>query len=302
MSLLDAVGARRLVVVTGKGGVGKSTLTAALGHILVETGRTVLLMEIDPRESLYRLLGVEPSGGDRVPVIPGLSVQNLQPKDVFDSMVRERLTLPFLVDRVLASPVYDHFVNGAPGLKEMAILGHAQRILDGKAGGDGPTPDIVILDAPATGHGVSMLAAPRLVSEVITDGPFGRLGNDLAAFVSDEDQCGVFVATLAEEMPVQEAIELIGSLRSRLSRRPLCVAVNRLYPEIPAAGVSDPDDPVLDHWTHRRQVNDRELARLDEAWSGPRLDLPMLPLDRGADLVGELATVLERGLRGSEAP
>ena len=297
---LSALGSRRLLVVTGKGGVGKSTLAAALGLVLARAGRRVLLLELDPRESLYQLLDVDPSGGEIVRVLPGLFLQNLQPRTVLDAIVREQLGIELLSRRVLASAVYQHFAEGAPGLKELAVLGHVLRIVRGLAGVTVPAVDLVVLDAPATGHGLSMLAAPQLVSEVIHDGPFGRLSRELAEFIADPAQCGIVVATVAEEMPVQEAIELIAALDERMARAPELVLINGLYPE-PAADAAPAahDDPVSELWLRRRRVNDRELERLDAVWRGPRLKLPMLALDRGPELVAALEERLEAGLAES---
>jgi anion-transporting ArsA/GET3 family ATPase len=293
---------QQLLVITGKGGVGKSTLAATLGRILVSRGSRVLLLEIDPRESLHELLDVPPSSGEVVQVEPALHLQNLRPRTVLDRLVREHLRLGFLVGRVLSSPVYQHFAEGAPGLKEMAVLGHALRVVRGLAGDGFPEVDQVVIDAPATGHGVSMLSSPRLVSEVIRDGPVGRMGREIAELVSDPERCGIVVATLAEEMPVQEAIELSRALEERLSQRPELIVVNGLYPPLDGDGPGrgDPTGDALGLWRRRRRVNDRELRRLAEAWKGPRIDLPLIALPRGPELVSALAVPLDQGLSVSE--
>jgi anion-transporting ArsA/GET3 family ATPase len=296
MTSIRRLASRKLLFVTGKGGVGKSTLSAALGLVLARSGKRVLLLELDPRESLYPLLDVDPSGGAMVQVLPNLYLQNLKPRSVLDAVVREQLRIELLWRRVLASTVYQHFAEGAPGLTELAVLGHVFRVVSGHAGEGTPKIDLVVLDAPATGHSLSLLAAPQLVSDVIHDGPFGRMARELAEFVGDALKCGVIVATQAEEMPVQEAIELIEALDERMSRTPELVMINSLYPESDVdAGVAA-GDPLLSLWLKRRDVNDRELARLGSVWKGPRLDLPLLPLDRGPDLVAALDERIESGL------
>jgi hypothetical protein len=156
-----------------------------------------------------------------------------------------------------------------------------------------PEVDLVVMDAPATGHGLSLLEAPLLVSEVIRDGPVGRLGGKLARFVHDPALCGVVLVTAAEEMPVQEAIELIDALESRFSRGPEMVLVNGLYPPCDEGALDRSNGERLPLWRERRGVNDRELRRLAEIWDGPRIDLPLLPLDRGPDLVAALQERLE---------
>jgi Mrp family chromosome partitioning ATPase len=289
MTLADRLARRQLVVVTGKGGVGKTTIAAALGRLLAAHGRAVLLLEVDPRENLHHMLGIAPSGGEIVDAGARLRLQNVRPLAVVEELVRERLKVGLLVRSVLTSPVFQHFVEGGPGLKELAVLLHAQRLVrPGRREG----ADVVVLDAPATGHGVSLLAAPFLVSEVIPHGPVGHLAHELAGFVADPERCGVVVVTSAEEMPVQEALELIASAGTRLGRPPEAVVVNGLYPALPpslAPGAAG----ALGLWRERRATNERELGRLAAAWSGPVIELPLLPLERGPDIVAALEQRLE---------
>jgi energy-coupling factor transporter ATP-binding protein EcfA2 len=299
-----------LVVVTGKGGVGKSTVSAVLARRLARmgasAGRRVLVVEVDPRENLHQLLGAPPSGGEIADVGGGLCLQHLKPRAVVDRVIEERVRIGAVVRRVQASAVYEHFVDGAPGLKELAILEHARRQLD-----DGRF-ETVILDAPATGHGVSMLRAPRLVAEVVEGGPFGRIAAGIAELVGDPERSAVAVVTQAEEMPVQEALELRRMMAEQLDRRPDLLVVNGLYPPLPderrgaggvAAGGALAGAPaeLVDLWRRRRAVNLRELARLAAEWpSGSgRIELPLLPVPRGPELVAALGRCLEARLEGA---
>jgi hypothetical protein len=231
-----------------------------------------------------------------------------------------------LARKIVASPVFQHFAAGAPGLKEMAVLGYALRTVEGdykhKA-------DVVVLDAPATGHGASMLAAPLLLSELVGGGQIGDMARNLAEFIADPERCGVVLATLAEEMPVQELVELVALLRERMGRPPELVVANGLYPEFPreraggravasasirgrdeeiardagaavhrSAGLIRPPDrrSVLDLWRERRAVNDRELKRLRSVWKGPLAEVALLPLDRGPALLAAIEAALGAGL------
>jgi anion-transporting ArsA/GET3 family ATPase len=280
-----ALDRRALIVVTGKGGVGKTTVTAVLGHVLRDRGRRTLLLETDPRESLHQLCGTPPSEGEAVEVSEGLWHLSLRPRDEIEALVRSRVKVPLLAGAVAASPVFRHFVEAAPGLKELAVLGRALRLVDGRAG---PGVDTVILDAPATGHGVSLLAAPRLAADVMGSGPAAQLAHEIAALVDDADRCAVVVVTLAEEMPVQETIELIAALEERIGRPPDLVVVNALYPPIPAGRRRGAEQL----WTRRRAMNEAEMARLRRRWSGRTLELPLLPEDPGPALVRRLAPFL----------
>ncbi|MGB5815992.1 MAG: ArsA-related P-loop ATPase [Thermoanaerobaculia bacterium] len=292
MSSIQQLESRDLVVVTGKGGVGKSSVAAALGVVMARGGRRVLVLEIDPRESVHQMLAAPPSDGDILEVAPDLYLQNLQPRQVLDQVVRERLRFEAIFERVLKSPIYQHFTEGAPGLKEMAILGHCLLLVEGKVPGAAKF-DTVVLDAPATGHGVSLLAAPLLVADVIRQGPIAHMTADVAAFISRPDRSGVVVVTLAEEMPVSEAIELRQLMDERLDRQPDLLVVNALYPPVDDVGAGQEADPLTALWRQRRGLNERELARLDEDWTGPRLELPLLAVGQGPALTEALAARME---------
>lgn len=277
-----------LIIVTGKGGVGKSVITGVLGRHLAARGRRTLLLEVDRRENLHQLVGVPPSGGEivAVPGAEGLYLQNLKPSQVADWVVEKKVKIGPLVDRVLKSAVYQRFVEGAPGLTQLAILGHALRLVRGDLS-RAPKIDTVVLDAPATGHGVYLLDAPRLVMEAIGEGPFAELAGEVVEFVAAPDRCGVVVVTLGEEMPVQESLELRQRLEERLNRSPEVLVVNGLYPPLPP-GQTEVEDQLTNLWRQRRSINEEELARLREHWQGPIVELPLLPVDDGTQLVQEL--------------
>lgn len=238
------------------------------------------------------MMGIPPSGGEIVFVAPRLYLQHLEPRKVLDHIVTERVRVEFLIRRVLESPVYDHFSEAAPGLKEMAVLGHALILVQGKVPG-APEIDVVVLDAPATGHGVALLMAPMLVSEVIRQGPIASMTGEVSELVASEDRCGVVVVTQAEEMPVTETLELLTELAKKFDRRAEMVVVNGLYPPVPEGNIIDREDPFDSLWADRRRLNEQEMERLSQSWSGPLLEVPLFPLDRGP----ELSMSLEERLR-----
>ena len=284
MGILNRLDRLQMLVVTGKGGVGKSTVTAALGAHLANRGRKVLLIEVDPRENLHQLLDTPPSGGEIVEAASRLWLQHLEPRRLLDDLVREKLKVGALVRKVLASPVHLHFTEGAPGLKQTAVFGRALRMVEGYGPKELRRPDVVILDAPASGHGIAWMAAPQLVSEVISSGPIGNMATEIASFLADRDRFGSVIVTTAEEMPVQEALELLEAMSTRLDRRPELVVVNSVYPPAPKPRAKDDDATRL--WIRRRQVNEAELARLAAGWDGPIAEIPLEPIDAGPVLVG----------------
>ena len=285
--MLSRLGERRLLVVTGKGGVGKTAVAATLGSLLAREGRRALVLEVDPRENAHQMLGVPPSGGEIVEVSERLYLQNLQPRQVVDQLVRDRVPIELVARRILASPLYHNFVEGAPGLEEAAILGHCLLLGEGRSRG-APPLDVVVLDAPATGHGVSLLSAPTLVSEAIAAGPVAELTGEVAELVADTARSAVVVVTLAEEMPVTEALELRGELGRRLDRSPELLVVNQLMPPGPPSPRGG-ETAAAALWRRRRRLQDREMARLAADWSGERWQLPLLPIERGPELIEALA-------------
>jgi anion-transporting ArsA/GET3 family ATPase len=293
MKRLEQLATRQLIVVTGKGGVGKTTIAAALGRLLAAMGRRVLLLEVDPRESLHQLLGTEPSGGQIVKAGQRLTAQNLLARNVVDGLIRETLPIAALAKKVIGSPLFQHFAEGAPGLKEMAVLGYALRTVEGKYR---HKADLVVLDAPATGHSAAMLAAPLLLADAIGGGQLGDMATELAAFVADPTRCGVVLTALAEEMPIQEALELVELLREKIGRPPELVVANALYPPVPSRSAGKPPGTAagatVDLWRQRRAVNERELARLRAGWKGPLAETPLLPIDRGPDLLVAIEAAL----------
>ncbi len=295
MDLLSRLEQLELIIVTGKGGVGKSVVSAALGRLLATRGRTALLFEVDPRENLHQLLGTPPSGGDIVKATPNLYLQHIEPRVLIDDLVRDKLKVKLLVNRVLSSPVHRHFTEGAPGLKETAVFGRALRMVEGHGPPALRRPDVVVLDAPATGHGVSWLAAPQLVADVVRSGPIGHMAELIAAFLADPGRTGVVVTTTAEEMPVEESTELIGTLRERFDRQPDAVIANAMYPPLDAD--DDRRDPATRLWRQRRAINEAQLERLAATWAGPLAEIPLLAIDPGPALVGAVARELAAQLR-----
>ena len=294
----------QLIVVTGKGGVGKTTVAAALARLLAARDRRVVLLELDAREPLHRFLGVPPSAGQPVAAGPFLHLLNLRPQAVMEGLVRDRLKIAPLARAVTASPVFRHFVDGAPGMKELAVLGHSLRLVRHEVR---PHADVVIVDAPATGHGVQLLAAPGLVTQAIGGGPLGRLAGQVAEFVGDAERTAVVVTALAEEMPVQEALELFAMMRERLGRSPDLVAVNGLYPPFPPPperGAWNAErgtvTQAIELWRARRAMNERELERLTAAWRGPLAWIPLMQDPPGPALVARVREVLGGALAPTE--
>jgi len=270
-----------LTFVTGKGGVGKSALAAAVALGLAGEGRRVLLLEIDPRESLHAWLDVAPSGGARVAVAPRLALESLRPRALVDRQVEERIPVRLLARRLLAHPLYRQFVDGAPGLEELAVLDHVERSLRGEF-------DSVVLDGAASGHALGQLQAPALVAEVVRSGPFARLAERLKSFVSDPRRCRTLLVSTAEEMPVEESLDLARDLEAGLGQPAALLAINQLAPDdLPPERPGEAAPLAL--WRQRLALQERCRERLLAGWRGAVVELPWLPLPRGEKLARALA-------------
>jgi anion-transporting ArsA/GET3 family ATPase len=289
----------QLILVSGKGGVGKTVVAAALAQVLANADRRVLVLEADPRDNLHHLFEVDPSGGAIVKAGPRLSIQNASPRAILDDVVRDRLKIGALSSRVLASPIYQHFAEGAPGIKEMMLLGYAMQAVEGRR----RKADVVVLDAPASGHGLSLLTAPRLVSDVITTGPLGTMARRIAEFVADPARSAIVLATLAEESPITEMLETVATITERAGRSADLVVVNQIWPVLTgepdaadARGATDAAD-ASGLWATRRRMNERELARLAKKWRGAKAQLPLVGEDFGPALLAVLVEALAPQLR-----
>jgi len=206
--VLDDLLSKRLVVLSGKGGVGKSVVGAALAVAANERGKRVLLVEVDAPLEATRFLGVRPSGGRETEVRPGLFTLNLDPSAVMDEYVRHVVPLELLWRRILDSPVYQRFFAAAPGLKELMVLGKVMVLEEARTGfSRRPRYDLVIVDAPATGHGLAFLKVPVAASEAVPVGPVGHNARRILKLLRDPRRTGLVVVAIPEEMAVVEAVQ-----------------------------------------------------------------------------------------------
>ena len=208
--MLDDLLARRLVVLSGKGGVGKSLVGTALAIAARRRGKRVLLVEVDTPAvaEAGRFLGAGPGRGAERELRPGLWTVNLQPPAVMEEYVRRMVPMDFLARKVLDSPVYHRFFAAAPGLRELMVLGKVMMLEDATAGwGRGPRYDLIVLDAPATGHGLAFLKVPLAAADTVPVGPVGGNARRILELLRDPARTALVLVALPEEMAVVEALE-----------------------------------------------------------------------------------------------
>src|SRR5438128_614964 len=219
---------RRLHFVVGKGGVGKTTIAAALALLLVRRGRRTLAVEMDAVGRLPTLLGGR--GVDYVPteVAPGLHVLGLDGRAALEEYLGLIIPVKRLLATVFASKLYQYFVAAAPGLKELMTVGKIWYEATREEAGR-PCWDAIVVDAPATGHSLQYLRMPQAAREAFGAGLVQREATKITELLRDRRATAVHLVTLAEEMPVIETLEMRGQLTGALQLPLGYVIANRLH-------------------------------------------------------------------------
>jgi anion-transporting ArsA/GET3 family ATPase len=301
MSLFD----KRLVVVAGKGGVGRTTTSAALAVAAAERGMRVLVCQTKAKERLSKLFGSKPIGPDLVRVRERITVVNMTPQAALREYGAMVLRSEFIAKQVLENKVSRTFLKAVPGLEDYAMLGKVWFHTTEEEGGR-PKYDLTILDGPATGHLVTMLSIPLAILDTVPEGPLTRPAAATLALLRDPARAQMVIVTLAEDLPSNEAVELARNQNATIKMPLGPLVVNQLYPPRFATGPSaravaafaegaaGPElEPLLVSARtaqRRRALNDRYLERLRKDLPQPQVHLPYLfRPDFGPEALDELA-------------
>lgn len=295
---------RRFVFVTGKGGVGKTTVCAALALSLAARGKRVLIALCNAKERVSTVFGTEPVGSEVVKVAENIWSVNIDADTALDEYGMLILKVRALHRAVFDNKFVRAFFRGIPGMQEWAMLGKAWYHTVEKDGHGHHRFDVVLLDAPATGHGLDMLRVPKVILDVAPAGVLRRDAELAWAMFQDPKQSSVIVVTLPEELPTTETLELIDAIENELHLPIGEVVVNRVLPPLfseaeRAALVSCGDAPSSDPGDQaiaagfRRAMRERVQAASLEKLAKLRYPKIYLPhLFQGAarpDAVAELA-------------
>lgn len=286
---------KRVIVVLGKGGVGRTTVAAALASAAARRGRNTLLFQSSAKEKLSQLLGGPRVGEQLVEVGERLSAVNTNPNAALHEYGLMVLRYETIYRLVLENQIAKRLIRAIPGLDDYSVIGKMWWHTTEETGG-APKWDTVVFDAPATGHALTMLKIPRAILEAVPEGPLTRDAVKVRQLLEDPARTAAVVVTLAEEMPANEAIELGRRAEGELELPVTHLVVNQLYPErffdsstptrvldaLLGAGAAA-DDPVLAPLVARartlrarRQLNERYLAKLSAELKLPQVRLPML--------------------------
>lgn len=222
---------RRLIIVAGKGGVGKTTVACALGLIASKLGRRTLLAEVDGVGRAALLLGAAPNSvASAVEIRPGLSVMSVDGSAALAEYLELIVPVKRVLQAVFSSRIYQYFVAAAPGLKELMTIGKIWYEAEREDVETGQRQwDLVILDAPATGHSLQYLGMPIAAHEVFKSGLVGRESQRLVDLLTDPVRTALSLVTTAEEMPVNETAEMYRKLQLDLHIPLGCLFVNRMH-------------------------------------------------------------------------
>ena len=222
---------RRLLVVTGKGGVGKSTVTAALALVAANRGQRVLVVDVDAKGTVADRFESGPIGFKPRVVMPGISLMAMDTEASLAEYLRLNLRVPIIGKLGPLARALDFVATAAPGVREFLTIGkvcwEVRESIEGRADWD-----LVIVDAAATGHVIAQLGAADAIGELVSVGPVRGQTAWMSELLADPAITALNVVTTPEEMPVAETIDLVARARTELKVPLGAVIVNRVLPEL----------------------------------------------------------------------
>lgn len=300
---------RRIQVVAGKGGVGKSTLTAALGLRSARAGKRTLIIGSDAREGLSKCLDERPFVYAERMVGDNLWAANISGNESLEEFLKLKIRVRAVYNQLLKRDAFRYFTAAAPGLEELFILGKLWFLCQQKTPDGALAFERVVFDSPATGHGLSLFRTPHVIMDTMRVGPIHHYTKDVHRLLTDPAQTSFHIVTLAEEMPVNESIELDHAVVDDVGMTRGSTFVNALYPEVvpePLEGVwaqvqSHPESlgeraglelsaevarmlvACGERVSARRRLAEGYLERIDAELAGRKVEVPYL-FDRAPGL------------------
>jgi anion-transporting ArsA/GET3 family ATPase len=312
IDLLD----RKLIFVTGKGGVGKTTVASALALLSAEQGRRTLLCEVDAKGNLSDFLDTGPTAFDEREILPNLWAMSMDTEASLHQYLALQMKMGFVTRVGPIAKMFDFVGSAAPGVREIVTVGKlCWEVREQHY-------DLVVVDAAASGHIVSQLAAPQAINELVQVGPLRRQTGWMLDILGDPARTAAVIVTTPAEMPVRETLELRDRIASETNVELAEVIVNRVLPELfgrgeeevfeqldtPAARarldavLDGPSAPLLDAarlMVTRRRARAGHLEHLRDALGGavPLLYVPYLYFpSHGLPATREVASALSAEL------
>lgn len=305
----------------GKGGVGKTTVAAALARAAALSGLSSLIIEIEGKSGLASIFGREPLDYDELELSSGggpegaadIRGRTLTADEALYEYLRDH-GLNRLSRRLMQSGLLDVAATAAPGIKDILVLGKVKQLER-----DESRAELIVLDAPAAGHAITFLLAARALLDAVRVGPINSQAKDVLELLTDPTRCQVLLVTLPEETPVNELIDTAYHLEDRVGVSLGPVVVNGLYPEItgvdaaPEAAATSAGTSLrsgeaaalraaAEFRRDRMALQREQVARLETQLPLPQLHLPFLfTTDIGPDELDVLARALLEGIHALHA-
>ncbi len=292
MSRVPELSASGVAVIAGKGGVGKTTVTAVLARAASDAGLRVLVIELDGKPTLQTLL-------------PGLEVRSMSGADSLEEYLRDH-GFARIASRLVSSGVIDLVGTAAPGIDDLVVLGKIKQLeRSGRW-------DLIVVDGPAAGHAISFLTTANGMLDAVRGGPVRAQAQDVLDMLADPERCQVVLVTLPETTPVNEVIETAASLESRVGVMLGPIVVNRVdafgeMPDFDAANGADNDEfdalvAAAEFRTSRRAIEKSQIERLADVLPLEQIVVRACPVaGLSAADVQQLADEL-RGVRNGATP
>ncbi len=294
---------KRLILLSGKGGVGKTTLAVSLALAASRLKKRTLIVEMNSTERVAPYFGLTQIGHHEIALAPYLTAINLSVASCFEEYVVAQIRFKKLFDAFFNNKFVTSFLNAIPGFNELLMIGkifELERQVKNKASGE-LLYDLIIVDSPATGHGVSTFEVPKIVTEAVRIGPIKNQAGKILDLLTDPKKTAFCVVSLPEEMPVVESTELIASVKKRLGIRIGCLFLNAVYPQRFTKTEADQinreqkglEEELYPYFAYARLYSERsklhdyyekELAQLNKGIECIKLPYVFEPMTKAKDL------------------
>lgn len=275
----------RLLIVTGKGGTGKTTISSILGLIAASEGKNTLIIEVSGAAKVAKMFGKRPRHYIHISLAPNLELLSMTSESALEDFAIKQLKIRALYRLVFKNRIISPFIDAVPGLHDLIQLGKIYDLTTEKSGSNYKY-DLIILDAPATGHGITMLKSPSSMMEMTQSGPFYKNAKLVADLFTNPNKTGIVLTSLPENLPTNETIDLFDSLGPLQNQVCTCV-LNKiqpslkglnLWPEVRGNFNADLQPMVnyLDHLLLKQKTAVAAKTTLSEALSVPILSIPHL--------------------------
>jgi anion-transporting ArsA/GET3 family ATPase len=216
----------KLVFVTGKGGVGKTTVASALALFASQRGMRVLICEVDAKGDVAGFYEAPPTGFNEKEILPGLFAMTMDTEASLREYLKLQLRIPVVGRIGPLAKAFDFVATAAPGVREILTVGKPVYEVRER------NYDLVVVDAPASGHIIGLLAAPQAINNLVKVGLIRSQTDWLLEILSDRQITGLVAVCTPEEMPVNETIELATRMKQETTVQLSAVVVNRVLPEL----------------------------------------------------------------------